>query len=155
VAKDRTKDRAKDKTELAAVVWQHIFDFFIGTRSQRDRVLERHGLTPNDSRAMFSLDKDAGRTMRSLAEEWGCDPSNATVMIDRLVSRGLAERRDHPSDRRVKLVTLTSRGVKTRRALKEEMYRPPPELLALPPEDLELLFAAVEKLRAKSRPDGT
>jgi DNA-binding MarR family transcriptional regulator len=30
--------------------------------------------------------------MRVLAQEWGCDPSNATWLVDRLEALGLARR---------------------------------------------------------------
>ena len=81
--------------------------------------------------------------MRSLADEWGCDASNATLIIDRLEQRGFAERRGKPGDRRVKLVVLTAAGVKTRQRLLEGMYDPPPEMLALPRASLEVLRSAL------------
>src|ERR1700733_3471418 len=95
----------RSKKQLAAEVWRGLFDFIIATSSQREEVLGRHGLTPNDSRALHSLD-ERGRTMQSLARAWKCDPSNATWIVDRLEKLGLAERRAQPGDRRVRLVTL-------------------------------------------------
>lgn len=85
--------------------------------------------------------------MRSLADEWGCDASNATWIIDRLERLGLAERRSVPDDRRVKLVVLTDEGVETRAALLEEFYAPPEALLQLSREELETLQRALEKLQ--------
>jgi DNA-binding MarR family transcriptional regulator len=120
-----------------------MFDFFLRSSSQRVRVLARMGLTPNDSRALSALDVSAGRTMRSLADEWGCDASNATWIIDRLEKRGFAERRAMPKDRRVKLVVLTASGAKARQKLMDGMYEPPPELLALPRASLEVLRSAL------------
>jgi DNA-binding MarR family transcriptional regulator len=127
------------KSRLAAEAWKRLFTFFMQTRSQRDRVLARLGLTPNDVRALTELDVSIGRTMRSLAEEWGCDASNATWIVDRLEKRGLVERRPQPGDRRVKLVVLTSTGARTRKQLLDGMFEPPPELIALPQKTLELL----------------
>jgi DNA-binding MarR family transcriptional regulator len=40
--------------------------------------------------------------MSQLADEWLCDASNATWIVDRLEERGLAERETTPTDRRVK-----------------------------------------------------
>jgi len=134
------------KRALAADVWRRLFDFFISTGPQRQRVLAELDLTPNDSRALHTLDSREGRTMRSLAEEWGCDASNATWIVDRLEARGLAERRPRAGDRRVKLVVLTPSGVRTRDRLLEAMYEPPPELLALPSTTLQALKSASEKL---------
>jgi DNA-binding MarR family transcriptional regulator len=127
------------KARLAAEAWKRLFTFFMQTRSQRDKVLARLGLTPNDVRALTGLDASAGRTMRSLADEWGCDASNATWIVDRLEKRGLAERRAQPGDRRVKLVVLTAAGTRARKQLLAGMFEPPPELLALPQKTLEVL----------------
>ena len=134
---------ARDKAALAAETWKRMFNFFIGTSAQRAKVLARLGLTPNDARALSALDVADGRTMRSLADEWGCDASNATLIIDRLEKRGFAERRGKPGDRRVKLVVLTAAGVKTRQRLLEGMYDPPPEMLALPRASIEVLRSAL------------
>jgi DNA-binding MarR family transcriptional regulator len=130
---------SRDKSALAAEAWKRLFTFFMKTRSQRDRLLARLRLTPNDVRALTELDGSSGRTMRSLAEEWGCDASNATWIVDRLEKRGLVERRAEPGDRRVKLVVLSAAGVKARKQLLDGLFEPPPELLALPRATLEVL----------------
>lgn len=130
---------SRDKSALAAEAWKRLFTFFMKTRSQRDRLLAQLRLTPNDVRALTELDGTSGRTMRSLAEEWGCDASNATWIVDRLEKRGLVERRAKPGDRRVKLVVLSAAGVKARKQLLDGLFEPPPELLALPRATLEVL----------------
>jgi DNA-binding MarR family transcriptional regulator len=140
------KQPSPSKRALAADVWRRMFDFFISTSRQRQRVLAELDLTPNDSRALHTLDPREGRTMRSLADAWGCDASNATWIVDRLEARDLVERREQPGDRRVKLVVLTSAGVKIRDRLKEAMYEPPSELLELPTAALQVLKAAATKL---------
>ena len=134
------------KAALAAEVWQRLFRFIIDTEPHRSQVLGRHGLTPNDSRALFALDSPRGRTMGSLAEQWGCDASNATWVVDRLEKRGLAERRSLAGDRRVRMVGLTPLGLKTKAALSRDLDRPPPELLELDQGDLEALWDATRKL---------
>jgi DNA-binding MarR family transcriptional regulator len=130
---------ARDKAALAAEAWKRMFDFFMRTGVQRGHVLARMGLTPNDARALSALDVPGGRTMRSLADEWGCDASNATWIVDRLEKRGFAERRAIAGDRRVKLVVLTPAGTKARQKVLEGMYEAPPELVALPRASLEVL----------------
>jgi DNA-binding MarR family transcriptional regulator len=146
-----TTARPKSTKTIAADIWQRLFGFVMLTRPQRDQVLERLGLTPNDARALGTLDQDEAHPMRGLADQWGCDASNATWMVDRLERRGLAERRTIPTDRRVKLVVLTPLGAKTKADLIEGMTRPPPELLALDREDLDALLTALEKLPAPGR----
>ena len=134
------------KKALAAEAWRPLVEFFFKTAKHRSRVLGRYGLTPGDARALASLEPGEGRPMGALAEEWSCDASNATWMVDRLEERGLAERRSSPKDRRVKLVVLTALGRKTRAAIMEGMYQPPPELLRLDRADLEVLREALARL---------
>jgi len=134
------------KAALAGQVWSLMFDYLIRSAPHRTRSLARRGLTPNDSRALFSLAVDEGRSMRSLADAWECDPSNATWIVDRLEKLGLAERRLVPNDRRVKLVALTAKGQRTRNDLLREFHQPPPDLAALDREDLEHLRRVLGRL---------
>src|SRR5260370_35604481 len=89
------------KENAAATAWRHIFDYIIATAPERVAVLDRLGLTAAESRALHSLDPKAGRSMRSLADEWMCDPSNAAWLVDRLEHHGLARRIAPQGDRRV------------------------------------------------------
>jgi DNA-binding MarR family transcriptional regulator len=138
--------QSSGKLAVAAEVWRHLFDFFIATSAERQRVLAELDLTPNDSRALHTLDPREGRTMRSLSDEWGCDASNATWIVDKLEKRGLAERRAKPGDRRVKLVVLTASGLRTRDRLTAAMYEPPAVLTELPADALRALRLAAAKL---------
>jgi DNA-binding MarR family transcriptional regulator len=143
--------RDSKKGALAAEAWRNIFDFIVTTVPHRNRVLADLGLTPNDGRALTSLDPEAGRTMRSLAQEWQCDSSTATWIVDRLEAKGLAERGSHPTDRRVRLVTLTAVGLEARAKLQTGTYTPPPELLELELADLVALRDTTAKLPAPGR----
>lgn len=135
---------------LAQRVWRLMFEFFIGTSAQRTRSLGKRGLTPNDSRALNSLNSTEGRSMRSLADEWECDASNATWIVDRLERFGLAKRQAVPLDRRVKLVVLTAKGLKTKTDLMAEFYSPPAELAALDRSTLQDLERALKKLPTRA-----
>ena len=134
------------RAALGARVWRSLFDILLQSAPRRTASLARRGLSPNDSRALFSLTLNEGRPMRSLADEWECDPSNATWIIDRLEEFGLAERRPAPHDRRIKLVALTEKGLKTREELMDEFHQPPPEFAALGRKDLETLERILKKL---------
>jgi len=150
--KRATPSSRPSKAALAAEAWRSIFDFIVLTSGHRIAVLGRLGLTPNDSRALVSLDLSVGRTMRSLASEWNCDASTATWIVDRLEAKGLAERRSDPRDRRVKLVVLTARGASTRDEMIAGTYTPPPELLSLDADQLRSLRDAVRELPGAARP---
>jgi DNA-binding MarR family transcriptional regulator len=131
---------------LARRVWQALFDLLIRSAPVRTASLARRGLTPNDSRALFSLDPRTGRSMRSLADEWQCDPSNATFIVDHLEELRLASRQPLLHDKRVKLVVLTRKGEKTRADLLREFHQPPAEFAGLDRSDLEALERVVAKL---------
>ena len=137
------KAKAKTKAAVAAEAWRSIFDFIVATAAERNRALGETGLTPNDARALHTLSRRQGRTMGSLAEEWKCDASTATWIVDRLEAKGLAERRAHPTDRRVKLVGLTTSGARLQARQAERVYLPPRDLLRLDLADLIALRNAV------------
>jgi DNA-binding MarR family transcriptional regulator len=134
------------KHELAAEAWRPLARFFFDTVRHRQRALSDAGLTPNDAKALMALDPADGKTMRQLADEWVCDASNATFIVDRLEERALAVRRSVPEDRRLKLVVLTQLGEETKARVLAHFFEPPPELLELSREDLEALRDAVSKL---------
>src|SRR5262245_1553823 len=136
----------KTNEGLARRVWQTFFDLLIRSAPVRMASLSRRGLTPNDSRGLFSLDPRTRRSMRSRADEWQCDPSNATFIVDRLEELGLASRQPLLNDKRVKLVVLTRKGDKTRTELLQEFHQPPPAFNELDRADLEALERIVAKL---------
>ena len=142
--------RTTSKQDLAAAAWRPLARFFFDTARHRQRLLSSEGLTPNDLRALMALDPSKGRTMRQLADEWACDASNATFIVDRLEERLFAERRSVPTDRRVKLVVLTDLGERTRGRVLQRFLQPPQELLKLSRSDLEALRDAVAKLPVSS-----
>src|SRR5215510_1664773 len=131
---------------LARRVWTTMFNLLIRSAPRRTTSLARRALTPNDSRALFSLDRHTGRSMRSLADEWQCDPSNATWIVDRLEELHLAARQPLLHDKRVKLVVLTRKGEKTRADLLREFHQPPAEFDGLDRADLEALERILARL---------
>jgi DNA-binding MarR family transcriptional regulator len=140
------------KHAIAAEAWKAIFDFIVATAPQRSRYLGEIGLTPNDARTLQSVSAQPGRTMGSLAEEWRCDASTATWIVDRLEAKGLVERRPHPSDRRSRLVVLTPKGARLKAQQMRRMYVPPSELLDLDLADVIALRDATAKLPRQPPP---
>ncbi|MGM4911289.1 MarR family winged helix-turn-helix transcriptional regulator [Rhizobium sp. 768_B6_N1_8] len=138
----------RDASNLADEAWRLMFNFLMSSAPQRLAAQQKYGLTPNDSRALFSLGAD-GKPIGALAREWGCDPSTATWLVDRLERSGLADRIPSPSDRRVKLVRATEKGTVTRNELLAAYHRPPPELASLSADDLEALVRIFGKLHTE------
>jgi DNA-binding MarR family transcriptional regulator len=100
----------------------------------------------------MTLDRESGRTMGALAQQWECDPANATWVIDRLERLGYAARRPSPTDRRAKLVVLTPQGATVKSAIAREFYTPPRALLALDTSQLEELRRVFDQLLADADP---
>src|SRR6266498_1091506 len=146
--------RGSSKAAVAAEAWGALLDLTMGQRNRFFRILQEFGLTPGDLRALFALDQETPRPMRTLARAWACDASNATWMVDRLESRGLVERRTPPSDRRVKAVALTPLGASTKRGLLTRLNEPPADFLALDRATLEALRDALARLPASLRAPG-
>jgi DNA-binding MarR family transcriptional regulator len=134
------------KAELAGRVWRLMFDYLIATSPSRQDALARRGLTANDARGLWSLSEQDGRPLGSLAREWGCDPSNVTFIIDRLVRAGLVSRTESPTDRRIKLISLTGKGARIRRELLAEYHTPPPGISKLSTGELEALERIMRRL---------
>jgi len=146
------KTPASRRTQRASEAWRLMFDFLMRSAPQRLASQQRRGLTPNDTRALFALDRD-GTPIGMLARQMGCDASTATWLVDRLERAGLAQRTASPDDRRVKLVRLTDVGAATAGELMAEYREPPPELTALASTDLDDLVRLLRKLVAEGVSD--
>jgi len=80
--------------------------------------LERLDLTGPTANLLWTLDPGAEpQSLRKLATLLHCDPSNITLLSTKLEERGLAERRPHPGDGRVRTLVLTAEGRKVREQL--------------------------------------
>ncbi len=90
--------------------------------------------------------------MRELATLLNMDPPNLTTVVDELERAGLAERRAHPTDRRVKLVGATAAGATMAKRAREILEQPPAGLCGLPAEDLETLGEILSRARDDARP---
>jgi DNA-binding MarR family transcriptional regulator len=71
------------------------------------------GLSPKMWGVLNVLEAEGAITQHALGRCVGSDPSSMVSTIDDLESRGLVERRRHPSDRRAHALHLTTLGVQT------------------------------------------
>lgn len=140
VRRSATRDKAARET------WRLLFDTFMLSYPERQAALGERGLTPNDSRALYSLSRSEGQAIGGLARRWDCDPSTATWVVDRLERAGMAKRRPSPDDRRVKLVLLTDKGAKIVEELDAIFHHPPPAFDALSGDELASLRAVLDKI---------
>jgi DNA-binding MarR family transcriptional regulator len=106
------------------------------------------GLSPGALKTLFKLEPGVGIPMRDLADQWGFDASYVTSLADVLEERGLVERRPHPTDRRVKMLLLTPKGVEARALAQKLVQEPPPSFAALTTAERRQLRDLVRKLNA-------
>ncbi|WP_165988508.1 MarR family winged helix-turn-helix transcriptional regulator [Streptomyces sp. YIM 98790] len=99
-----------------------------------DRAAAAHGLTGAQARLLALLALEP-TPMRRLAHRLRCEPSNVTGIMDRLVARGLAERRTDPADGRVKIAAATERGLHTAKTLRTSLGFARAPLAALHPAE--------------------
>ncbi len=136
--------------------WQEIVRLFTGKENQRAFVETAAALTltPAGLRALLGLDPEDTRQMGVLAQEWHCDPSNVTAIIDQLEHRGLAERKVSPNDRRVKTVVLTQVGSAVRQDAIRRLSLPPAGIAVLSVTEQCTLRDLLRKVTAHLEPLG-
>jgi DNA-binding MarR family transcriptional regulator len=100
---------SKERNEIDRV-WRAIVVMVMDTRDEwRRNVDEATGLPFTRVRALRRLAAEP-LTLRELAESLGMDAPAATVAVNDLAERGFVTRKEHPDDRRAKLVSLTPAG---------------------------------------------
>lgn len=92
-------------------------------RAEITTVLVTFGLNESLAGLLWALDPAGGGAveMRQLAGLLACDPSNVTLMSNRLEARGLVARRSHPTDGRVRVLELTEEGQQLWRDLSQQL----------------------------------
>ena len=86
-------------------------------------------------------------TMSGLAEFIGLSRANATGLVDRLVKRGMVERRRVEEDRRIVLIALTQSGKKAARNLAAEQRKGLVRMMKrIPEKDLNLFISTLEQV---------
>ena len=136
-----TAEPAAEHAEVRAALYELVGRFL----ADYERAASAHGLTLAQARVLgFAACEPLSQ--RRLAKHFGCDPSNISVIVDRLVERELVERRPDPRDGRVKLVAATGAGREVAVRCCREREWLGPKLDALAPRQLEHVRAALRLL---------
>ena len=102
-------------------------------------------------KALLWLESGEPKPMRSIAESLKCDASWVTGIVDGLETRGYAERKAHPGDRRIKVVVITSLGKKAKARALECLYEPPASFSALSLSEQRQLRDLLAKIMTRTR----
>jgi MarR family transcriptional regulator, organic hydroperoxide resistance regulator len=135
-----------DAEHDASRAWQLLMRFFFTQRGHLPLGCAPVGLSPIQCHVLHLIEPGQSMSMRRLAKALSCDASNVTGLIDRLESRGLVERRPSADDRRVKVLRLTTEGLRLRGRLLRRMTGRPLPLSKLSADDQRVLVRILERL---------
>ena len=133
-------------SDLATEVWRLMTSVLMERKEEFPALAAGLGLNPGALHALMALDASEARSMSTLAADWKCDASNVTWLVDRLEEGGYAQRRAHPSDRRVRTVVLTPKGAKARAQVEARLREAPASISGLDRADLEALQRVLGKI---------
>jgi DNA-binding MarR family transcriptional regulator len=112
-------------------VWNALVSLVMDTRQDwRRRVVEATGLPFGRVRALKRLN-EGPLALHELAEAMTVDAPAATVAVNDLVKRGLVVRKPHPTNGRLKLVSLTPKGREVVARVKAVTEEAPPAFASL------------------------
>ncbi|MET7283608.1 MarR family transcriptional regulator [Kribbella sp. NPDC005582] len=133
-----------DRPDLAAMLYP-LVRVLIAAETP---ILATHGVSMWGYSVLTALDETPVRTQAALAEAIGADKSRIIGTLDELQSAGLIERTPDPDDRRVRLLSITAKGRRVRRAVRKGIRAYEDELLgALPADDREALIRSLKALQ--------
>jgi DNA-binding MarR family transcriptional regulator len=120
---------------------------FVEAHHRRGELAEALGFRLGGGRGkvLFQL-RDGPMTLGQIAQANGVDAPYATLIVDKLETHGLVERRAHPDDKRRKLVTLTAAGHDAIATADAILLRPPLEIRDLSADDLSRLTEIFTRL---------
>lgn len=106
-------------SELTAAVVAS-YEIWMRTVDLAGPALARHRLTEATFQALWVIDPDEPPPpMKVVAERLHCNAPNLSFMADQLADRGMVERAVDPSDRRSRVLVLTTKG----RQVRDEVIR--------------------------------
>jgi DNA-binding MarR family transcriptional regulator len=138
---------AAGSADLPATAWQ-LMRRFVEANKHSQLLKEQLGLGAGSGRikVLFLL-REQPMTLGQLADAHGVDRPYATIIVDKLEQLGFVERKPHPTDRRSKVVSLTSAGRDAAALADTIIGEPPAALRALDAGQLTELIGLLSLLR--------
>jgi len=116
-------------------------------------ILAAHGLSMWGYAVLGALGDGPVRTQAALCEIIGADKTRIITTLDRLQATGFISRSPDPSDRRVRLLSITGEGSDVLRSVRAEIRAGEGRLLAaLPPADRRGFLRALNALAGAEGP---
>jgi len=120
---------------------------YLGLHRQTEARFARWGVTANQFVVLDALSAEDALTQRDLVARTSSDPSTLRAMLVLLEQRGYIRRREHPSDKRARNVSLTPEGRRVYEAMWAASEKLRKQLIdALGSDDTRCLVAALRKM---------
>jgi DNA-binding MarR family transcriptional regulator len=100
-----------------------LLEFLLRAKQGLMAVARVYDLTPIQAITIVLIDVDNPKPMNAFQKLYSCDASNITGIVDGLVEKGLAKRSEMADDRRVKILMLTSKGLKLQKILMQSFMQ--------------------------------
>ena len=157
MSSDGGPEQGGERETAAGEAWRALYRLVFEREGQLrfHEACDATGLAPGGLKTLLQLSADQPIPMRDLADFFRCDPSYVTSLVDGLEAAGLAERRSHPTDRRVKMVVLSRAGVEALGQARKILGEPPASFAVLSTSELLRLRTLLAKLTAAEPPSGT
>jgi DNA-binding MarR family transcriptional regulator len=107
---NKTMNKSKSQDSLPLLLLR----VALRTKQYVLRLAEEYDLTLMQIYTLIFLEPRTQVPMNSISELLCCDASNVTGIVDRLSAAGYLERKDHATDRRIKCIELTIKGIDLR-----------------------------------------
>ena len=98
------------RTATALKLWVVLARAHGALAEHASRHVAAHGLTPAEFGALEALYHKGPMLLGDLQQKLLVSSGGTTYLVDRLMARGLVERRECPGDRRARYAALTGRG---------------------------------------------
>jgi len=156
MSSDEALAEGNERETAAGDAWRALYALVFEREGQQrfHDACDATGLAPGGLKTLLQLSPDQPIPMRDLADFFRCDPSYVTSLVDGLEAAGFAERRSHPTDRRVKMVVPSRRGVEALAQVRKILGEPPASFAVLSTAELLRLRALLAKLAQSEPPLG-
>ena len=143
-----------DADQELVEAWQLLMGAVLSQRWRWPEVSAELGISQAGLRALFARSIPTTRApCGHLPRAMNCDASYVTAMIDDLEHAGYAERCPSPTDRRIKIITLTGAGIAALRTAQNGLLTPPAQLSRLDVSQQRILARLLRQALAGSAAD--
>ena len=135
--------------EQAIILSELTVRLFALCQEREANFVSRYGAKVSEFRCLHVLLENNHIPVKKLATLLHNTPSRLTRVVDSLISKGLVQRSEPQSDRRIKIISLTPKGEKLTKIMKKDFDTMHTEILSEIKDDShEKIVASLERLIA-------